>query len=71
MTNQQKREKYGFQQGFLCAICAMIHKERGVTTPVKETFDELGGGYDLKLWRKWGIDEYDIEILKKYRKELI
>lgn len=65
-----KKQDYRFEQGYLCAVCALINMNDRIDTDTYELFRALGGGYDLKLWRKWGIDESDIETLKKYRKQL-
>lgn len=59
-----------FQQGFACAVSALIDMEREVNTVTRELFKTGLGEYDLKKFRKWGIDEHDIENFKKFRKEL-
>lgn len=59
-----------FVQGFACACAKMMLMDGGVSTPTKELFDAGVGEYNLKRFRQIGIDEYDIEIFKKYRKDL-
>ena len=65
------KENYSFQQGFLCAVAALIQSNRGVETQTKELFKSGAGSYNIKNFRKWGIDEHDIKVFKEYRKELI
>ncbi len=60
-----------FQQGYLCAVSALIRMHEGVDTQTKELFGAGAGKYDIKKMRAWGVDEYDIDVFKKYRKELI
>lgn len=60
-----------FIQGFACACAKLMLMDGGVSTPTKELFEAGVGKYDLRRFRQIGIDEYDIEIFKKYRKELL
>lgn len=59
-----------FQQGYACAVATMIAMNMGVETDVRELFHAGLGNYDLKKFRKWKIAEDDIEVFKKYRKEI-
>jgi len=60
-----------FNQGYLCAVAALINMDGQVETRTKELFIAGVGKYDLRKMRQWGIDEQDIEVFKKHRKELI
>jgi len=60
-----------FIQGFACAVAALIIMDRQVETATRELFGSGLGKYDLKKFREWGIDEYDINVFKKYRKQLL
>lgn len=60
-----------FQQGYACAVSALIQMDRGANTVTKELFNAGLGEYNLRKFRRWGIDEHDISIFKEYRKELI
>ncbi len=69
MKNKLSGERK-FQQGYACAVSTLIRMDQGVETGTRELFHAGLGSYDLKKFRGWGIDEYDIEIFKTYRKEL-
>lgn len=70
-TNKEmKKNADRFLQGYLCALSMLLQKEGGASTQARELLKE-GGGYNLGLWHKCGIDENDIEVFKKYRKQLI
>lgn len=66
-----RKKNYAFQQGFACAVSALIDMEREVNTVTRELFQTGLGQYDLKKFRRWGIDEHDITNFKNFRKELI
>jgi len=68
-----KKEKIDrFTQGFACAVATLIRMNNYmVETDARELFSAGLGKYDLKKFRQQGVDEYDIEVFKKCRKELI
>jgi hypothetical protein len=59
-----------FKQGYACAVVTLIQLERGVETQTRELFRAGFGSYNLEALKSAGIDEFDLSILKKYRKEL-
>lgn len=68
---QAKSKGERFQQGYACAVAALINMDQQVETQTRELFLAGLGKYDLKQFRKWGIDEHDISIFKMFRKQLI
>lgn len=70
MKAKDKNRNSVFAQGFACAVSALINMEREVNTTTRELFHTGLGEYDLKKFRRWGIDEHDINNFKKFRKEL-
>jgi len=71
MKAKDNHRNSAFQQGYACAVCALIQMDGQVETGTRELFSAGLGEYNIKKFRKWGIDEFDISILKKHRKELI
>ncbi len=65
------KDKSEFCQGYLCAVSALIQMHQGVETQTRELFKAGAGAYNLSKMRKWGIDEGDIAVFEKYKKELI
>jgi len=60
-----------FQQGYACAVANLITLDREVNASTRDLFHSGLGEYNLIKLRRWGIDEQDINLFKKYRKELI
>ena len=56
-----------FLQGYCCAVATFI-RTHGMDTSVRDVW--RAGGYTIKECVKNGVDKYDIDILKEYRKEL-
>lgn len=70
-TPNKKTTKFNrFNQGYLCAVATLIRMNNEVDTQTKELFRSGVGEYNLRKMRQWGVDESDIEIFKKFRKEL-
>lgn len=67
---KQPYNKDYFMQGYICAVVTMIELNRGVDTVTLELFKAGLGKYDLQKFRKAGVDEHDLNVLKKYRKQL-
>lgn len=63
-----KKKINQFAQGYLCCIAKMIESEGGVTTMIEELY--IAGGYRLSEMKNIGIDEYDIDLFRKYNSEL-
>ena len=59
-----------FQKGYACAVATMIKMNMRVDTDVRELFHAGLGNYDIMKFRKWKIAEDDIEVFKKFRKEI-
>lgn len=68
--NNIYRSKDDFARGYFCCVAALIEMDKGVETQTKELLNAYGG-YNIKKWREWGVDEHDINIFKKYRKQII
>lgn len=71
LRSAQTEQKHNFMQGCACVISKLIVMDRGVETDTREVFRACLGEYVLKKFRSYGIDEYDLEVFKKYRKQLI
>lgn len=70
MKPKDNYKNSAFIQGYACAVSTIIRMEHEVNALTKELFHSGLGKYDLRKFRRWGIDEYDIDIFKAFRKEL-
>lgn len=65
-----KIEPSKFVQGYMCAICNIINMEGIVQTPIREAYRACVGDHTIKELQEYGVDESDIETIKKYWNQL-
>ena len=59
-----------FVQGYICAVVCLIKQHDEVDTVTREVFKAGVGNMTLESLKKSGVDEYDLQILKQFWKEL-
>lgn len=61
----RKKKRSEFMQGFACAVSSLV-KGHGPSTESSELVGQIGTYAEAKAY---GVDEYDLEILKPLFKE--
>lgn len=61
-----KQQNDFFIQGYVCACCCMIQMDGMVETRTKEMYRQGVGKMSLDELKKIGVNEIDLEILKKH-----
>ena len=69
MTDKEKSN--AFNQGYVCAVAALITMQGGVETAAKELFKAGVGNATIDELKGMGIDDYDLSIIKQYWSELL
>lgn len=57
-------------QGYLCAVCTLIQMNEVIDSSTKELFQLGVGNRTIEDLENLGIDEFDLDIIKKYYNEL-
>lgn len=65
-----KNKKDKFIQGYACAVACAIQQIDEVNTITKELFQSGLGSMTIQQLTDAGVDEHDIEVFKKYWREL-
>lgn len=62
--------KCEWTQGYVTAVCSLIYLEGGVHTIIKELYHSGIGCTTLKDLKIKGVQKHELDILKKYWKQL-
>lgn len=64
------KEPNKFLQGYICAVTTIIHRHKEVDVATKEAYQAGVGNLTFQELQDAGIDEHDLNILRKYWQEL-